>query len=463
MTELHYLSIHEAGDMIREHRLSPVELTQALLDRIDKTADQLNAYISVTRDLALKGARQAEAEVARGGYRGPLHGIPIALKDLYATKGILTTAHSRLLTEWVPEEDSTAWARLEQAGAVLLGKLAMHEFAFGAPHFEGPFPPARNPWDRERIPGGSSSGSGAAVAAGLCLGSLGSDTGGSIRGPASFCGIVGLKPTYGRVSRYGVVPLSWSLDHCGPMTWTVEDTALMLQTIAGYDPRDPASSVAPVPNYSQAIREDVRGLVIGLPRQYFFNGDQVNPETLSAVEEATKVLEGLGATARVVEIPSLKHTSAISHVVLAAEAYAYHEANLRSRPDDYGSHLRERLLIGGFYSAADYIQAQRWRSVVQQEFREVLTETDVVLTPTSPQPAGPFEESTLLGTLKRLSFTSPFNISGLPAISVCCGFTAAGLPIGLQLAGRPFDEATVLRAAHSYEKATPWRDRRPAV
>ncbi len=465
MNELYYLTIRETADLIQAQKLSPVELTQAFLDRIDTVDKQLNAYITVTREGALKAARSAEAEVAKGDYKGRLHGIPVALKDLYATKGTPTTAHSRLLTQWVPEEDSTAAAKLAEAGAVLLGKLAMHEFAYGAPHFNGPFPPARNPWNLECIPGGSSSGSGTAVAAGLCMGSLGSDTGGSIRGPASFCGIVGLKPTYGRVSRYGVVPLSWSLDHCGPMTWTVEDTAIMLQAIAGYDPMDPASSRTLVPDYMQALREDVRDLTIGIPRHYFFT-EEVNADTLAAVEAAIKVLEGAGAKTRAVEIPSLKHASTVNRTILMAEAYAYHEANLKARPDDYGDHLRERLQLGAFFSAADYIQAQRWRTVMQQEFRDTLTQVDVLLTPTSPSPAGTFEESgaaTLETTLRRTGFTGPFNSTGLPAISICCGFTGDGLPIGLQIAGRAFDELTILRVAHTYEKATPWREKRPAV
>ncbi|MBI2886972.1 MAG: Asp-tRNA(Asn)/Glu-tRNA(Gln) amidotransferase subunit GatA [Chloroflexi bacterium] len=464
MSELHYLTIRQAADLIRDHKLSPVELTRAFLDRIAALNGKLNAYITVAGESALAEARTAEAEILRGDQRGPLHGIPIALKDLYATKGLLTTAHSRLLMEWVPEEDSTAAAKLREAGAVLLGKLAMHEYAFGAPHFNGPFPPARNPWDTERIPGGSSSGSGTAVAAGLCMGSLGSDTGGSIRGPASFCGIVGLKPTYGRVSRYGVVPLSWTLDHCGPMTWTVEDTVLMLQAIAGHDARDPASSRAPVPDYSSALLEDVRGLVIGVPRHYFFKPEEVHAETLAAVDAAIAVLKGRGAEVREVEIPSLKHAGATSRVILTAEAYAYHEANVKARPQDYGEVLRDRITLGGLYSAADYIQALRWRAVIQQEVSQALMEVDVLATPTSAQPAGRFEESaSLMNTLRRPGFTGPFNLTGLPAISVCCGFNSDGLPIGLQIAGRPFDEATVLRVGHTYEKATPWREKRPPV
>ncbi|MBI4497041.1 MAG: Asp-tRNA(Asn)/Glu-tRNA(Gln) amidotransferase subunit GatA [Chloroflexi bacterium] len=465
MTTLHYLTIAEAGDLLRSHQISPVELTRGFLDRIEQADHQLHAYITVTGDMALKEARTHEAEMLRGEYRGPLHGVPVALKDLYATQGILTTAHSRLLAEWIPDEDATAVARLREAGTVLLGKLSMWEFAGGL-DLQGPFPVARNPWNPDYAPGGSSSGSGVAVAAGLCMGSLGSDTGGSIRGPASLCGIVGLKPTYGRVSRFGVIPLSWSLDHCGPMTWTVEDAALMLQAIAGYDPKDPTSSKAPVPNYSQALKEDIRGLVVGIPRHYFFRADGVDGETLEAVETAIKVLEERGAKTKVVEIPSIEQAATVRQIIWASEVYSYHEANNEARRQDYGPRFRDRMTMGAFYTAADYIQALRWREILRREFQQVLEGVDVLATPTSAQPAGlleqpPFTEDTVSG--RRPTFTGPFNTTGLPAISVCCGFTSRELPIGLQIVGRPFDEPTILRVAHSYEKATPWREKRPSI
>lgn len=461
-TALHYLTIAEAAEAIQKHEISPVELTRMFLDRIDALNDQLHAFITVTKDSALQEARVAEAAVLHGDYQGPLHGIPIALKDLYATKGILTTAHSRVLQSWVPDEDATAVVRLRQAGTVLLGKLSMHEFAFGGPSLKGPFPPARNPWNSDHVPGGSSSGSGAAIAAGLCLGSLGSDTGGSIRGPASLCGIVGLKPTYGRVSRYGVVPLSWSLDHCGPMTWTVQDTAIMLQAIAGYDPKDSASSRAPVPDYARALREDVKGIVIGVPRRYFFDPDTVHPETLAAVESAIKVLEELGAKTKAVDFPSLNHVGGAWNCITMSEAYAYHEAKVKTQPQNFGEYILPRVRAGAFYSAADYLQSQRVRTLVQQEAGQVMSEVDALITPTSTQPAERLDAFDPLGSLRR-SLTRFFNFTGMPAISICCGFTSSGLPIGLQIAGRSFDEPTVLRIAHTYERSTPWRQKRPPL
>src|SRR5919106_677604 len=306
-TELCYWTIRDAGRLLQSRKLSPVELMRAFLNRIEQLDPKLQAYITVLSDRAMAEARRAEAEILRGDYRGPLHGIPIALKDLYDTQGIRTTASSRVMANRVPSEDATTTARLAAAGSILLGKLAMHEFALGGPDPTCGFPLARNPWNLEHIPGGSSSGSGAAVAAGLCMGSLGSCTGGSIRGPASHCSIVGLKPTYGRVSRYGVVPLSWTLDHCGPMTWTVEDAAIMLQAIAGYDPKDPTSSRAPVPDYAASLIENVRGMTIGVPRHFFFADDpSINRETLAVVEAGFKTPAEVGGGVVEVKIPSLR-------------------------------------------------------------------------------------------------------------------------------------------------------------
>ena len=320
-SELCYLSIHEASARIESRQLSPVELTRAFLERIEQLDGTLQAYITVLAEPALTAARAAEAEILRGDYRGPLHGIPIALKDLYDTKGVRTTASSRVMAERVPAEDATTTARLAAAGSILLGKLAMHEFALGGPDPTCGFPLARNPWNLDYIPGGSSSGSGATVAAGLCMGALGSCTGGSIRGPAAYCSIVGLKATYGRVSRYGVVPLSWTLDHCGPMTWTVEDTAHMLQAIAGYDPKDPTSSRAPVPDYAAALREDVKGLTIGVPRDFFFADDpRIDREILQGVETALGVFEAMGARVEDVTIPMLHYAAAAQPVIMLSEA-----------------------------------------------------------------------------------------------------------------------------------------------
>ena len=460
---LYHLTIGEAGRLIRDGQLSPVELTTAFLERIEEVDGRLKSYVTLLADSALEQARAAEAEVQRGDYRGPLHGIPIALKDLYDTAGVRTTAQSRVMEHRVPSHTSTAGERLSEAGAVLLGKLAMHEFALGGPE-TSLFEQARNPWNLEYVTGGSSSGSGAAVAAGLCMGSLGSDTGGSIRGPASFCGIVGLKPTYGRVSRYGVVPLSWSLDHCGPMTWNVEDAAIMLQAIAGSDPLDPTASPAPVPDYSAALHQDVRGLKIGVPRHYFFDHDSgVDRETTAAVDKALAELEGLGAQVEEVRIPALAHATTANMVMMFSEAFAYHEKSLASQPENFGEQVRTPFLMGGLFTASDYIQAQRARSRLRREYVETLRNVDVLAMPTSFAPPSTFGDVDTFARLKLPSFTAPLNQAGAPAISVPCGFNEAGLPLSFQIAGKAFDEATVLRVAHAYERHAGWSDRRPQL
>ena len=460
--ELCFLTIHQASRLIQSRELSPLELTSAFLERIEAVDGRLKSYVTLLAESALANARTAEAEVVRGEYRGPLHGIPIALKDLYDTKGVRTTAQSKVLETRVPGEDATTTRKLREAGAVLLGKLAMHEFALGGPQ-TSLFDQARNPWSLEHITGGSSSGSGAAVAAGLCMGSLGSDTGGSIRGPASLCGIVGLKPTYGRVSRYGVVPLSWSLDHCGPMTWTVEDSALMLQAIAGPDPRDPTASHAPVPDYSASLGDGIRGLTVGVPRDYFFNPDVLEPETASVVDKALADLEGLGARILEVNVPSLEYAAIANTVIMLGEAFAYHRSNLQSQPQNFGDIVRLRFYMGGLFTAADYVQAQRARSRVKREFAETLQQVDVIAVPTSARPAATFAAFDPFSTMLPPSFTAPFNETGMPAISIPCGFNQAGLPIGLQIAGKPFDESAVLGVAYAYQQHAKWYETRPSV
>ena len=461
-SELHFLTIREAADLLRSQQLSPVELTRAFLDRIDATDGQLHSFITLLREEALADARLAEAEILRGEYKGPLHGIPFALKDLYDTAGIRTTAGSRVDFDRVPSQDATTTSRLKEAGGILLGKLAMHEFALGGPDFTTPFPPARNPWNLDHITGGSSSGSGSAVASGQCMGALGSCTGGSIRGPASLCGIVGIKATYGRVSRAGVVTLSWSQDHCGPMTWTVEDAAYMLQAIAGYDPKDPTTSSAPVPNYSQSLREDIKGITIGVPRHFFFaDSPEVNQEVIVAVEKGLEVLQGLGANIVDVNIPSLDYVRAANTIIMLSEAFAFHEKNLKSRPQEFGEMVRARFRIGGLFSASDYVQAQRVRKLVKREFAQVHQQVDVLVTPTMTQPAAAFEGYDATSTIAGRSFTAPFNLTGLPAISVPCGFTAAGLPVGMQISGKPFDEPGIFRVAYAYQQQARWFERRP--
>ena len=463
-TELYFLTIHQAGELIRKGELSPVELTRACLERIEQTDDRLHSFILLMEEDALRQARTAESEVRSGSYRGPMHGIPFALKDLYDTAGVRTTSGSRVDLDRVPSEDATTTARLKAAGGILLGKLAMHEFALGGPDWTTPFEPARNPWNLNHITGGSSSGSGSAVASGQSPGALGSCTGGSIRGPASFCGIVGLKPTYGRVSRFGVVTLSWSQDHAGPMTRTVEDTAHMLQAIAGHDPRDPTSSRAPVPDYTLSLREDIRGVKIGLPRHYFFDPDpSVSPEVVDTVEKAVSVLEDLGAHVEEVSLPSLEHVRAANSVIMVSEAYAYHEPNLKTRPQDFGEIVRGRFRVGALMSAADYLQAQRVRTMARREFADVMKGVDLLVTPTMTQPAAAFDGYDPSTTVRGRSFTAPFNVTGLPAISVPCGFTEDGLPIGLQIAGKPFDEPGVIQAAYTYQQHARWYQTRPPV
>ena len=454
-----YATIRELGERYRKRELSPVEVTRALLARIEKLDPILHAFVTLTPDRALADARAAEELLRRGDDR-PLLGIPVGHKDIYLTRGIRTTGGSALLADWIPDEESTCGRRWQDAGTVLLGKLITHEFAFGIQFPGHRFPPARNPWNLDHIPGGSSSGSGAALAAGLVHGATGSDTGGSIRGPAAFCGLVGLKPTYGRASRAGVLTLSWTLDHTGPLARTVEDCALLMQPLAGHDPLDPASSHAPVDDYTAGLGRGVRGLRVGVVRNYFFEG--IDPEVDRAFEEAMATLRRLGAEVRDVQIPSLAATHSFLLIMLA-EAYAYHERDLREHPELYGDVLRERLLAGALVTGAEYVQAQRIRSGICRETAAVLRDVDVLATPTTPKPATPFAQAHDPEFGFPRSNMPPFNITGSPTLALPCGFSASGLPLSLQLAGRPFDEATVLRVGHAYEQATSWHTRRPAV
>jgi len=457
--DLVYAGIRELGRRFRTREVSPVELTEALLERIARLDPKLDAFVTVTADRARADAKAAEAALLRGDAH-PLLGIPVGYKDLYFTRGIRTTAGSGLLEHWVPDRDATCVTRLQESGCVMLGKLITHEFAWGIQSPGHRFRPARNPWNLDHIPGGSSSGSGAALAAGLCAGALGSDTGGSIRGPASFSGIVGLKPTYGRCSRAGVVTLSWTLDHTGPMARSVEDCAYLLQALAGHDPLDPASSRAPVADYVGTLGRSIRGLRIGVPRDFFFDG--ADPEVVRAFEDAMTTFRGLGADVRDVTIPSIWDAPSFM-VIMASEAFAYHERDLRERPELYGDLLRERLLSGALYTGAEYVQAMRLRERLRNEMLDVLRTVDLLATPTSPKPAPTFAAmwDTSLGFPR--SNTPPFNLGGLPALALPCGFAGVGLPLSLQLAGRPFDEATVLRAGHAYQQATAWHRRRPPV
>lgn len=457
---LEWLSVAEAARQIAAGNLSPVELTDSCLRRIDRSDGRLNAFITQTPDEAIVAAKAAADDLAKGTNRGPLHGVPVALKDIFGLAGVRMTAGSKILAENIAAGDAAATSRVKGAGAVILGKLNLHEFAFGATGVNPHYGAARNPWDTARITGGSSSGSGAAVASGECLAALGTDTGGSVRIPASLCGIVGLKPTYGRVSKRGVLPLSWSLDHVGPMTGTVEDAAIVLQAIAGRDAGDTTSADELVPDYRAELGRGVSGLRVGVPKQFFF--ENVDAEVEAAVRSAIGLLEGMGAVVLEVDAPLIAEIPGGVSAIMLPEALAYHQRWMRERPDDYGDDVRYRLELGATYLAVHYVQAQRLRELAVNSWREqVFSRVDVVATPTTPITASRVEGSDLEVTVKLIRFTNAFNFLGVPALSLPCGFSSEGLPIALQLVGRWWEEATVLRAAHAYEQATVWHKRRP--
>ena len=470
MTDLHWASVADLARLIATKEVSPVDVVRAHLDRIAALDARLRCFITLTAEAALEAARTAEGESMAGRSRGPLHGVPFALKDLFDTAGVRTTGGSKILADRVPAEDATVVRRLVASGAISLGKLSMHEFAYGPEGLNAHYGTSRNPWDsgEERIPGGSSSGSGVAVAAGLAPFALGSDTGGSIRIPASLCGITGLKPTYGRVSRAGVLPLAWSMDHAGPMTRSALDAALVLKALAGYDPADPTSSVLPVPDYAAALTGDVKGLRVGVLRAGFL--DAAAPEVRRAVERAVTTLESLGARVDEVNLQHLGSVAAGAMAIVASEALAYHAEWVRTRPDDYQPDVIERLRAGAFVSGVHYVRGQQARALVRAEVDAALARRDVLLSPATPIAATRFGEtdvasgeSTIDVRSSLLRFTRPFNFSGHPACALPCGFTADGLPIGLQIVGRPFDEATVLRAADAYQRVTDWPARRPPL
>jgi len=462
--EICYLSIAAAGAALRRKELSATDLTAASLNRIEAIDGRLHSFITLTEEIARQQAQQAEHELRSGIDRGPLHGIPIAVKDLYMTRGIRTTCHSAVLENWIPEYDATTVAKLREAGAILLGKLGMHEFAFGGPSVDAPFPAVRNPWNTEHIPGGSSSGSGAAIAAGLCYGALGSDTGGSIRTPSSHCGIVGIKPTYGRVSRYGVIPLSWSLDHAGPMARSVEDCAILLQAVAGFDAKDPAAANMLVGNFRADLKAGIKGLRIGVPRAGWFDENLgIDAATESVFNDALEVLKSLGA--KVIDIDGKPFSLArkANQTILVAEAYAYHEKTFQETPMKFGTSVRRRMLEGAFLSAVDYIGAQRARAVLNEHMGANFSRVDAFAVPGAPRPPEAFAGMDPNEQNLRPSFTNPFNLTGLPAICVPCGFTAGNLPSGLQIVAPPFEEATCFRVAHAYEQATEWHFQRPPL
>lgn len=457
---LYYLSLVEAAELIAKREISSEDLVQEHLERISNLDPILNSFITLTEDDALERAHTADEEIKSGIYRGPLHGIPIALKDLYETSGVRTTAGSAFFKDWVPTKNAAVVERLNAAGAISLGKLNMHEIALGVTNNNPHYGATHNPWDLERTPGGSSGGSGAALAAGLCMGSLGSDTGGSVRIPASLCGVVGLKPTYGRVSLRGVVPLSWNLDHPGPMARRTRDATVLFQVIAGYDPEDPSSEDMGVPDYSIQLMGGVRGWRIAQAEDDFFN--RADEQVRAAVEEAAGVLASLGAQIEKVPFPGGHEAARNNGLMVTSDAAAFHRERLAEEADKFGEDVRRRLETGAAYSSSEYILARRSQAVLRRRFTDFFREYDLLLTATTPIAAPPLEGPDAVQQAATLTrFTAPFNFTGLPAISLPCGFTNEGLPIGLQMVTRPWGEVSLLRAAQAYESATEWHMQHP--
>jgi aspartyl-tRNA(Asn)/glutamyl-tRNA(Gln) amidotransferase subunit A len=469
--DLVFMTARELSPLIKTKKVSPVEVTQAFLDRIQTLNPKVNAFITVTADHALEQARQAEKEIRSGKYRAPLHGIPYAPKDILATKNIRTTNGSKVTADWVPNYESTITARLQQAGAILIGKLNLLEFAMGSGVLSG-FGPARNPWHLDYSPAGSSSGSGAALAARMCPLAIGTDTGGSIRGPASFCAIVGLRQTYGRVSRYGVTTLAWTLDVAGPMATNVADTAMLLQAIAGPDPKDRTASPQPVPDYSKSLTTNIKGLRVGVPKQYFW--DNAHPDVDKAVHAAIDKLAELGATVVNVEIPHIKYAGSAGWIIDMAEPAAFHEKRIREHPELFDPLVRERMEAATYYPATDYIKAQRVRTILMREMDEVFAKCDVMAVPGNtglPQKLEPAE--TARSDVKPGSVPTPYrtgntmigSVTGIPELIVPCGFSSGtpSLPISIGFYGKAFDEATLFRIGYAYESATEWHKRRPSI
>jgi aspartyl-tRNA(Asn)/glutamyl-tRNA(Gln) amidotransferase subunit A len=466
--DLRFGSIADLSERLRRRDLSPVELVEATLERAAMLNPRLNCFITLLGQDALEAARRAERGLARSESRGPLHGIPFSVKDLYATRDVRTTAGSKVLRDWVPDFDATTVAQLKKAGAVLIGKCNTSEFAAGPTNHNVHYGPARNPWDESCIPGGSSGGSGAAVAAGLGVFSLGSDTGGSVRIPAAACGVVGFKPTYGRVSKFGVSVLSWSLDTCGPLTRTVKDAAIVLEAIAGHDPLDPTTGRGPTERYAANLDQHVGGLRIGVPRDGFW--ERLDPEVETIVRAAIDQLAHLGAGVEEVSIPWVRHAFAPANLISWVESVAYHAQWQEHWASDYGEELQQRVLIGRAISGPDYLLAQQARRAIVERTAALYERFDLLATPTCPVPAPPVEADSVqvgsdrepvrsaMGRLCRLG-----SLTGFPAVSVPCGFTEAGLPVGLHLMAGPWRESTALTAAHAYEQATEWHLRQPSL
>jgi len=460
---LHWLSAAEAAEAIRARKLSPVELTQALLDRIERLDPKLHVFIRLDRDAALEAARGAEAEIAAGRPRGPLHGVPVGIKDIIDVAGLPTTCHSKILIDNIAAADAVCVSRLRGAGAIVLGKLSTHEFAIGGPSFDLPWPPARNPWNTAHHPGGSSSGSGSGVAVGLFPMALGSDTGGSVRNPASACGIVGLKPSYGLVSRRGVFPLSFSLDHVGPLTRTVSDSALMLDAIAGHDPLDPGSAAVPPGHYTAGLERGVRGLRIGFIRHFHETDLPADPEVAAGLENVAATLQKLGADIRDIRLPTLGEFGAVNRVILQSEAWAIHAPWLRERPGDYGQLARRRLLGGAFIGAGDYVQASRRRLEMIAAVENALREVDVLMCASAMDPPSRIEDAAETERTYPRQARTPFNVTGHPALAMMAGLSAAGLPLSVQFVARYFGEGMLFQAARAWERAAGTDERHPPI
>lgn len=463
MADLHYLTIAETADLIRGKKLSPVELTDALLKRIDTYNAQLSAYITVTADIARKQAKQAEQEIAQGNYRGPLHGIPFALKDIYNTAGILTSGGSKVCSDNVPTENATTTQKLLDAGAILLGKLQTHEFAHGGPSFDLPWPPARNPWNLAHFTGGSSSGSGAALAAGLTPAALGSDTGGSIRGPASHCGITGIMPTYGLVSRAGVIPNSFTFDHCGPMARSAEDCAMLLQVLAGYDPKDGGSTEQSIPDYRAALNHfDVKGLKVGVLRHYWEEDLPAHEDLRAAMEDAIATFKRMGAVVEDCRARPMLDGLDIKVIIGECEIYSINQHDLQARPGDFGRDFLGRALPACLFQASDYVQALREHKRYIADMQPLVKKYDVLLT-AGFGPAPRFEDYRVTNFWRRSNAFTPSNSARTPSLVMCGGFSKNGLPLGLQLITRPFNDAQLLAVGHAYQRETDWHKRRPPL
>src|SRR2546426_1064149 len=461
-TDLHDLSIAELSGLIAARKLSPVELVDALVHRVEELDAQTRAFITTTFDLARKQARQAETEISAGQYRGALHGIPFALKDIYDTKGILTSGHSRVFLDRIPKDDATTTTRLYDAGAVLLGKLATHEMAHAGPSFDLPWPPARNPWNLAHFTGGSSSGSGAAVASGMVPLALGSDTGGSIRGPASLCGVVGLMPTFGLVSRAGVITNSYTFDHCGRLARTVEDCALTLQALAGYDPKDAGSVRRATPSYREALGQDLRGLKIGVLRHHWEKDIPASDDVKKAMDAALDVLRRLGAQLTDCHVRPLASYFDVKIIIAESEIFSVHQKNLIARPKDFGADFRSRVLPSVLFTANDYVQATREHRRMMVEMEPLYEKVDAFVT------AGMGEAPRLtdyrsVSFWQKPSLLTAWNVTSQPVLQLPNGFGGNGLPLGMQIVGRPFGEATILPIGHAYERATAWHTRRPPL